>query len=354
VKLPGGGEAQVMPGQEMRVEPGRKLRNHDTRYEPQGGSFEDNDGAGPPEQRIEEQDLDGVDAEVLFPGTAGGPNLWRGGIKDDEAYADVVAAYNGWLAEEYCAVAPDRLIGLGLVPEVDARTAVAELEHCKRSGLKGVQLNSFPSGQMVPTPEDDYFWAAAVEMDMPLTAHVWFRHGASYDGPLFRYPKMPEGPVKASARDPLQRFLSFGNRAARDVIRLVFAGVFDRFPTLNIYFAETQIGWVPQWLEHADDAYERYHPWANEVFGLPALQRLPSEYVKEHFLWGVMFNPFGVRNRYEIGVDKIMWESDFPHPGTDWPHSQRTIERNFAGVPEDERYQMLAGNAVKFFHLETA
>ena len=352
VKLPGGGEAQFVEGQELRVEPGRQLRNRDTRYLPQGGSFDDNDGAGPPEQRLEEQDLDGVDAEVLFPGTAGGPNLWRGGIKDDEAYKKVVRGYNDWLAEEYCAVAPDRLIGLGLIPEVDAPSAVAELRHCAQLGLKGVQLNSFPAGQMFPTPEDDLFWAAAVDMNMPITTHVWFRHGSTYKGPLFKYPKTPQGPMKASARDPITRYLSHGNKAARDVIRLVFAGVFDRFPTFQIYFAETQVGWIPQWLEHADKGYEKYHPWAHENFGLPKLERLPSEYIKKHILWGFMYNPIGVRLRDVVGVDNIMWESDFPHPGTDWPKSQETIRRNFEGVPEDEKYKMLAGNCVRFFHLD--
>ncbi len=351
IPVPGGqGEAQFIEGQPLRVEPGRQLRDHRTRYEPLGGFFDTNDGSGPPEQRVAELDEDGVDAEVLFP-SPDGPNLWRGGIKDDEAYTDIVRAYNDWLAEEYCAYAPDRLLGLGLIPEVDARSAIAELEHCKEIGLTGVQLNSFPAGKMYPTPEDDVFWAAAVEIDLPLTAHVCFQFGgANYDGPLFQYPKKPEGPVKKSGSDPLTRF--FASKTERDVIRLVFSGVFDRFPSLQIYFAETQLGWIPQWTEKIDDSYWRYNPHSHEVFGLPVLPRLPSEYVKDHILWGFMHNAFGVRQRHEIGVDKIMWGSDFPHPGTNWPHSQEVIEANFAGVPDDERYQMLVGNAVRFFHLD--
>jgi predicted TIM-barrel fold metal-dependent hydrolase len=352
VSLPGGGEAHLIEGQPIKVEPGRDFRNPDWRgVEPRGGTFATNDGGGPPEKRLSEQDIDGIDAEVLFLGTTAGPNYWRTGIKDDEAYAEVIGAYNGWLAEEYCAVARDRLIGLGFMPQVDAETAVAELEHCVRLGLKGVQLNAFPDGKMYPTPADDLFWAAAAEMGMPVTAHVEF--GERYDGPLFQYEKAPEGPLKGSHRDPIGRFITpFGNKAARDVTRMVFSGMFDRFPSLQIYFAETQVGWIPMWLQELDDSYERNHIWAYELYGVKKLDRMPSEYVKDHFMWGFMKDPFGVRQRHEIGLDRIMWEADFPHSATDWPHSQDTIAKNFVGVPYDERHQMLVGNAARFFHLD--
>jgi len=353
VSLPGGGEAHLIEGQPPRVEAERSLRTRGIRLQARG-SWESNDGGGPPEQRLSEQDLDGIDAEVLFPGTTGGPNYWRTGIKDDEVYADVVAAYNAWLAEEYCAVAPDRLIGVGVIPEVDARTAVAELEHCAQAGLKAVQLISFPSGKMYPTPEDDVFWAAASETNVALTLHVEFRGGAAgkYEGPLFQYEKRPEGPVKASHSDPISRFITgFGTKASRDVVRLVYAGVFDRFPALRIYCAETQIGWIPMWLQEVDDAFERHFYWAEDMYGMKKLQRLPGDYVKEHFMWGFMKDPYGVSQRHRIGVDHVMWESDFPHSPTDWPYSQETIEKNFVGVPEEERHMMLAGNAVGFFHL---
>jgi len=353
ITLPGGGEAHQIEGQPPKVEPGRDFRKSGWRgVEPRGGTFAANDGGGAPEKRLQEQDIDGIDAEALFFGTTAGANYWREGIKDDDAYCDIVGAYNGWLAEEYCAAAPDRLIGIGLIPEADAESAVAELEHCKRVGLRAVQLNRFPGGEMYPTREDDSFWAAAAEMGMPLTVHVEF--GNRYSGPLFQYEKSPEGPMKSGSHsDPVARFITtFGNKAARDVTRLIFAGVFDRFPSLRFYFAETQIGWVPMWMQELDDSYDRNHIWAEELYGLKPLQRPPSEYVREHFMWGFMKDPYGVRNRHEIGIDHVMWESDFPHSATDWPNSRQTIEKNFVGVPENERHQMLVGNAVRFFGLD--
>lgn len=355
VALPGGGEAHFIEGAPLRVEAERHLQSADRRLEARGGTWESNDGGGPPEQRLREQDQDGVDAEVLFTGTTGGPNFWRSGIKDDEAYAEIVAAYNTWLAEEYCAVDPHRLIGVAVIPEMDARTAVAELERCARMGLKAVHLTAFPAGKMYPTPEDDFFWAAASDVDVALTLHVEFGGGAKgrYDGPLFEYDKRPEGPVKSSHSNPISRLITgYAYKGARDVIRLVYAGVFDRFPSLQVYCAETQVGWIPMWLQEADDAFERHFYWAEELYGMQRLQGLPSEYVKRHVMWGFMKDPYGVSQRHAVGVEQIMWESDFPHSPTDWPYSLKTIEKNFAGVPADERQLMLTGNAVRFFHLD--
>ncbi len=223
ISLPGGGEAHQIEGQPMKVEPGRDFRKPGWRgVEPRGGAFATNDGGGPPEKRLQEQDIDGVDAEALFFGTTAGANYWREGIRDDDAYCDIVGAYNGWLAEEYCAGAPDRLIGIGLIPEADAESTVAELEHCKRLGLKAVQLNRFPGGEMYPTREDDDFWAAAAEMGMPLTVHVEF--GNRYSGPLFQYEKGTAGAdeIRLTQRSgrAVHHALRQQSRARRDEARL--------------------------------------------------------------------------------------------------------------------------------------
>ena len=350
VKLPNGGEVQVM-GSQSNIEPRRTFRKG---YDQRAGTFEDNDGAGTPEKRLQEQDEDGIDAEVLFPGTNGCTKLLRNGLTDDEAYKAMVRAYNDWLAEDYCSVAPDRLIGVGLLPEVDLDSAIDELEHCARLGLKGVQLDAFPSAEVYPTPEDDRFYAACVDMNMPLCAHIGLHQSRGGEiKPLFKYSKSEDTSLmKSTGRDPITKFMLHGRPPSRDIVRLVFAGVFDRFPTLNMYFAETQAGWVPYWLERLDDAYHRDHPFAHEVWGLPKLDRLPSEIVKEHIWWGFTNDGFGVESRYHIGVDHMMWESDFPHDISSFPHSCEVIDTIFKGVPEDERAKMLAKNCTKFFHLD--
>src|SRR5437870_6464758 len=154
VKLADGADAWVVEDEDPREVPsdlyGGKGRGE---WVPFGQSYQTTPGTGSPQQRLREQDQDGVDAEVLFPG-ASGPRLWRR-IRDDAAYKSVVRAYNDFLGEEYCPVSPDRLIGLGVLPWTGVNDAIAEMEHCARMGLKGVSLGVFPSGQGYPTPEDD-------------------------------------------------------------------------------------------------------------------------------------------------------------------------------------------------------
>jgi predicted TIM-barrel fold metal-dependent hydrolase len=105
-------------------------------------TFENSAGTGPPEQRVKEQDQDGIEAEILF---SQNNNVLRQ-AKDDDLYLDCVRAYNEYLAEEYGAVAPDRLIPIGVIPMTGIDDALRELERCKRLGFRGIKLDRFPSG----------------------------------------------------------------------------------------------------------------------------------------------------------------------------------------------------------------
>jgi len=195
VHLPDGGDAQLIEGQPLLEANFLDLRagRSEGTWQPFGLKVADAAGTGSAEQRVREQDEDGLDAEVLFPAMVAGPVFWRN-ISHDEPYKAVIRAYNDWLAEEYCAVAPDRLIGLGVMPITNADDAVAEMERCKKLGLKGIQLGALPNGKGYPTPEDDRFWAAAIDLDMPVTVHVAFnRTGPRATQPTLRYPK--EDPV---------------------------------------------------------------------------------------------------------------------------------------------------------------
>src|SRR5437870_535124 len=203
------------------------------------GIFEESPGLGSPQQRLHEQDIDGISAEVLFTFFAGADSYRS--IKG-EAYRATIHAWNEFLAEEYCAVAPNRLMGMGMIPSSNLEDAMAELEYCKRMGLKGVALSRYPSGHEVPTPEDDRFWATALEMDMPLTCHVAFS-GSREGHPPFTLEK--DFKVHAAGVDPFSKFAQYAVRGAGNAVQMIFDGLFDRFPTLQIYFAETMIGWLP-------------------------------------------------------------------------------------------------------------
>src|SRR5439155_18576299 len=123
-------------------------------------TYEEHAGSGSPEQRLREQDEDGVDAEILFTHSTY-LTAWRG-IREDDGLRAVIHAYNQFLVEDYCAHAPDRLIGMGIIPPTNLEDALAELEYCAQAGFKGVSIYRFPNGKGYPTPADDRFWSAAI------------------------------------------------------------------------------------------------------------------------------------------------------------------------------------------------
>jgi predicted TIM-barrel fold metal-dependent hydrolase len=347
VKLADGGDGVMSEGTELYVVGlGVAARPYED-HRIHGVTYEGSAGCGTPEQRLAEQDQDGVDAEVMFTSTRNAA-AWRA-IKDNDAYRAVVHAWNEFLAEEYCAVDRDRLLAMGQIPVTGVDDAIAELEYCARAGLRGICLAQFPSGKGYPTREDDRFYAAVLDHNMPLTVHVGF---IQTPGPLFTYPRRPVAASAGPGGDPMFAIARFGGGIAQTAIQMVFAGVFDRFPSLRVYFAETMVGWLGYCYEELDDTYRRIRYWAEREFGLEPRPRPPSEDLRAHCLWGFLRDPFGVRHRDEVGVANMMWGSDFPHYVGDWPNSRKLLDEMFAGVPADERARITCGNAVDFFHLK--
>jgi predicted TIM-barrel fold metal-dependent hydrolase len=317
-------------------------------FSPVGLDFDHSAGAGTPQQRLREQDQDGIDAELLFASEARNT-----AIKDENAFLAILRAFNDYFINEYCAVAPERLIGAAVLPNVGVAEDIAEMKRCKEMGFKAVRLHTYPSGESYPTPEDDRFWAAAIDLEMPVTVHTSFP--STYKGReafLMKYPKEPQGEERPF--DFVERVARHGihHCGAIEAVQLILSGVFDRFPKLQIYWAENNIGWIPYFYQQMDQAYKVNSSWAERLLGLARLSRLPSEYLKEHAYWGFFDDPIGVELRHYVGVDRIMWSTDFPHIVTRWPHSLTVMEEQFAGVPLDEKEKMLAGNAVRFFHLD--
>jgi predicted TIM-barrel fold metal-dependent hydrolase len=109
---------------------------------------------------------------------------------------------------------------------------------------------------------------------------------------------------------------------------------------------ECGAGWIPHFLEHMDDHY-----WRNRTWTKTTLKMLPSEYFRRN--WKVTFirEPFAVATRHWIGVDNLMWSTDYPHHRHDWPYSRRIVEESMGGVPDDERRRMCCDNARELYRL---
>jgi predicted TIM-barrel fold metal-dependent hydrolase len=314
------------------------------------GSTYDNIRAGAFEgkARLEDQDIDGLDAEILYPSQRTMGTFMA--QPDDEYHVAGVEAYNHWMHDEFMANDPARLVGLYQMPCVDLAMSLSKLREAKQLGYRGVILAAYPSGNPELSEEDDPFWAAAEEEELPIHVHVGLNQAGGRQRGEAR---------TAAGKAPVPQFLAklpdlqgMGGAVAGAsgwMSKLIYSGMFDRFPGLVMVAAEVGAGWIPNLLEHMDD-----HWWRNRVWTGSQLQRLPSEYFRRN--WNVTFirEPFAVAVRHWIGVDNLMWSSDYPHHRHDWPYSRRIIEESFGGVPESEKRAMIRDNAIKLYRLGDA
>ena len=122
----------------------------------------------------------------------------------------------------------------------------------------------------------------------------------------------------------------------------------NKFPNVKIIFSEGGIGWVPAAMERADRQYLRHREWS----GLD--QKMPSQVFRENFWYCMIEEPVGIKYRHDIGVDRILWECDYPHVDSPWPDSQAGVEEILGPLPDDERDAITHGNAEKLFQWEMA
>jgi predicted TIM-barrel fold metal-dependent hydrolase len=282
--------------------------------------------------RLDDMDLDGVDAQILYSDNR--PMSYFMRHPDPEFQLAAVQGYNNWLVEEFCSPDPSRLIGLAQIPNLGVDAAIAELRRNKERGVKGVIIRSWPSGGARISPEDDPFWAACEELEMPVT-----NHGFAVSMDVLRSGKRFEGPVDALNMP--------GIDITTCIVQLMASGVHDRFPNLKFGAIETQAGWVPWLLEQMDDKYFR-----NRIWGEVNLKYLPSEYWLTNWFVTFIIDQYGVHNRDFIGVDTMMWSSDYPHHGNDWPYSRKVIQSLFSGVSDEDKHKITCDNAVRIFHLD--
>jgi predicted TIM-barrel fold metal-dependent hydrolase len=286
-------------------------------------------GGWDPAARLREQDVDGVDAEVMFPTPRLSFSMFAN--RDAEFHLALVRAYNDWLSE-YCAHAPQRLAGMAITPNRGVEMCVEEVRRAaKLPGIKGFLMGLYPDGSLDMTAECEPVWDAIEETGLPLTIHVTLTD---------THP----GAHKATMREGLsRRFIDAPGR----IEDFIYGGVMHRHPSLQLVFVEVDAGWVPYIKEQADNRWLRDSPKLREQRNMA---RPPSSYF-DRIAFTYITDRFALRNRHAIGVRNLMWSSDYPHGGSDYPLSWRVIAGDFQDIPEDEKQLILAGNAVRIFKL---
>jgi predicted TIM-barrel fold metal-dependent hydrolase len=299
--------------------------------------------------RLAHMDLDGIAAELLFPNTV--PPFYPRGIISAPAPGTAeeyrlrwagIKAHNRWMVD-FCAQAPGRRKGLAQVFLNNIDDAVAEVRWASKAGLASLLIPADHSMQLVNLYERrlDPFWAACCEGSMPVNRHV-----------LVVAP--PETPETGPATDAIGVYecIPF---IKRGFSHLILGGVFERFPELKFVFTETLADWVtPELLTlEAMCRTARVEGHAQYVLmnrAVRELSKTPTEYFKRNVWVGdSLMMRMDVESRHQLGVDRIMWGSDYPHHEGSWPDTRLALRWNLWDVPEDEVRRMTSVNAADVY-----
>jgi predicted TIM-barrel fold metal-dependent hydrolase len=288
-----------------------------------------------PGKRVEYMRLDGVDAEVLYPNYA----MRAFAITDAELQLAVCRAYNDWIGD-FCQAHPQELFGVAVISALDVHWAMAECRRARDKGLVGILLpQDTPDGSRYSAPQWDPLWATVAELDLPVSLHIiasghasanWARDETGEENAGIGYAVLPV-------------------RMARAFGTFILEGVFDRHPNVKLVSAENEISWAANFIRRLDWGYHR-QKMAHDP--MVVCKRLPSDYWRQNCYLTFIDDPAGILVREHIGVDRIMWSSDFPHLDSSWPESQQFLNKQLAGVPADEVRQIVAGNCIQLYNLQ--
>jgi predicted TIM-barrel fold metal-dependent hydrolase len=297
------------------------------KFRASGGYADARPGGWDPVQRLVDQDVDGVDGEVLHT-TLGFRLFW---LLDAELQQACFRVYNDWLAE-YCRHSPGRLVGLGLISLADVKLGVKELERCAGLGLKGAMIwNSAPDDRPYSSPEYDPFWAAAQELRMPVSFHALTGFHES--------------------RIPLKSvffILSTYHEVERTLATVILSGVLERFPALQLVSVESQAGWIPYFLQRLDRAGKT----RRDNFET-RLTMAPREYFHRQVYATYIDDPQAIAGLEQIGADNLLWSSDYPHNASTWPRSQEVVERDFGHLAANVRRKVVRDNVRNLYQLDS-
>ena len=310
-----------------------KRFEHADELRPAGHFADVRRGAYDPAAFIADNDLDGVWGSVLYP--TEGLSLYQ--VPDGGLVAAVFSAYNDWLAE-FCRHDPKRLKGIATIHVEDVDGAIAELTRARKIGLVGAMITCGPAEEhSYDRPEYDRFWAAAQDLAMPLSLHIATqrpRAGVTYED-------------NRTARPAI--IANWDHYMRISLAHIILSGVLERFPGLRIGSVEHELGWVPFFLDRLDYTYTQraQRPWWYRF-----KDGLPSDFFHRNVFLSFQEDAIGIRDRHTIGVDQMMWGSDYPHTESTFPQSQKLLDRVFADVPADERRRITRDNVARLYGFE--
>jgi predicted TIM-barrel fold metal-dependent hydrolase len=278
-----------------------------------------------------DQDHDGVELEFLYPGFFGMFSF---------ANTDLLVAcqknYNDWL-HDYASSAQGRLFGLAALPMQDPQAAYAELERVIAKGYKG---GCIPCSSPYQQPYQDEcyepIWSLAEEANFPLSMHV----GTNAYRP-------PEARNRGGARDSIFDYGNTQSTVQRTLVELICRGVATRHPTLQFVVAEFNAGWIAHWLDRIDQGLMREYRFAEQDYD----GEHPMEIWHRQFYATIEDDRAALLTRDIVGVDRLLWGSDYPHVDSTWPCSQDVLGEMFEGISAEVRQQITHDNVRTLYGL---
>jgi len=288
------------------------------------------EGCYDPTARLADMDLNHVEASLCFPTYPRFCGQLFAERQDKELALACLRAYNDWMVEEWAGDSGGRLVPLCIVPLWDARLAAEEVRRNAERGVHAVAFSELPGKLGLPTIHDptgfwEPFFGACNETGTAIFMHIG--SGSHW------LTSSPDAPPAVTAN---LVFLT----SAMALSDWLFSGVLARYPELRICFAEGQIGWMPYVLERADVL------WGKEVWA-PDGERLPeppSHYMRQ--VYGCFYDDVaGLELRQSLGVDQLVFETDYPHQDSTWPNTLDTVRAFAPLLSGDELRKVLRDNA---------
>ncbi|ADP80826.1 amidohydrolase family protein [Pseudofrankia inefficax] len=286
--------------------------------------------------RVRDMDANGVLGSMSFPSFVRFCGQLFMNTPDREQAAAMVRAYNDWHIDDWAGSYPGRFIPLALPMLWDAEATAAEVRRVAAKGCHALTFSSNPFALGLPSIHTDYWdpvWKACVETGTVVCMHL----GSSSQSPT----TSPDAPIEVLySLSPINLF-----EAAADVL---WSPMFRKFPELRVALSEGGTGWVPYFLERVDYIYNHTRPWTKTDLG----GRLPSEIFNEHVISCFIDDAVGIETRAHLNIDNVMWECDYPHSDTTWPHSPELVDKRLAGVPDADINKITHLNAIRHFQYD--
>jgi predicted TIM-barrel fold metal-dependent hydrolase len=328
-------------------------------FSPEPITYEDmRAGCYDPAARVADMDQGGVLASMLFPSFPRYCGQVFHEAKDRELGLLCVQAWNDFILDDLAGAYPGRFIPMMIIPLWDPKAAAAEIERTAARGAKSIAFSENPTKLGLPSIHTDYWdpvLRACDETGFVLSMHV----GSS------------SNLIRTSADMPTLAFMAYSAAAnqAGTLLDWLFSGNFERYPNLKIALSEGSIGWIPYFLERAEQVVDKQRFWASrfdidmnathergEAQGEASfdLDTDIRQLFRDHVFGTFIEDQAGLRLLDVIGEDNVMLECDYPHSDSTWPNTVSLAQKWLGDLPEDVQHKITVGNACRVYDFTPA